>query len=255
MGRVLLVRLPGSLRPHFAEIGEAWVRELGVETVLTQVAPVEGELRQPSVERIAGETTETEVLEFGIRYQFDAAKIMFATGNRTERRRAGRLTQPGERVADLFAGIGYFAIPAAVEGRARQVVAIEKNPASFDYLRRNVALNRVTDRVVPVLGDNRSVELERGSFDRVFLGYLPSSVDWIPRALALLVPGGGSLHVHLVADVRSGITGAERNVIDAAIAAGGEVRAAQGREVKPYGPGRFHAVVDLSVVPTTSGPG
>ncbi len=250
LGRVLIVRVPPELWAYRAELGRAWCSELGVETVLARTGAIEGELREPSVERIAGTSTVTEVIEHGVRWRFDAARLMFAAGNRTERRRAGLLVQPGERVADLFAGIGYFAIPAARRGPSVRVVAVEKNPVSFGFLVENARLNGVADRVDARLGDNREVELPLASFERLFLGWLPDSTPGIDRAIELAVQTTAHLHVHRVADVRDGLTEPARQV-DALVArAGRTVRLpSRAREVKPYGPGRRHVVVDVELAP------
>jgi tRNA wybutosine-synthesizing protein 2 len=250
LGRVLLLRLPERLRPHFPLLGVAWQEELGVATVLVRVGPVEGELRRPRVERIAGATTETEVVEHGIRWRFDAARIMFAAGNRSERQRAGALVRTGETVVDLFAGIGYFAIPAARVGGASRVIAVEKNPEAHRYLLENADRNGVGDRVDGRLGDNRTVPLPDGVADHVFLGYLPDATPWVGRAVPLVRADGGTLHVHTVADARGGRVEAAARVTAAVRAAGGRPTGpAAAREVKPYGPGRVHVVVDAPVRP------
>jgi tRNA wybutosine-synthesizing protein 2 len=250
LGRVLLVRLPEVLRPYFPLIGNAWREELGVATVLVPRGPVAGEFRVPRVERIAGTATETEVTEHGVRWRFDAAQIMFAAGNRTERFRVARLVRAGEVVVDLFAGIGYFAIPVAVLGHPARVVAVEKNPLAVHYLRENVGRNSVADRVEVVAGDNRTVPLPRGEADRVILGYLPSAIPWVARALETARPSGGWLHVHTVADARhardQALAQVEHALLHAKASALEPLRA---REVKPYGPGRTHIVVDAHVVP------
>lgn len=246
LGRVLVIQYPATLAPYDTFLGDAWREELGVETVLVKSGPVEGELRIPRVRCVAGERTETEVVEHGVRWRFDAARVMFAAGNRVERLRAGRLVRPGEVVADLFAGIGYFAIPAALVGRADRVWAVEKNPVSVHYLRENVSLNGVEDRLTIVPGDNRTVDLPEGSFDRVFLGYLPSATPWIPRAVPLLRSVGGWLHVHTVADVREPLADSAAEVERAVESTGSPpVEPARARIVKPYGPGRNHIVVDV----------
>jgi len=250
LGRVLVLRLPETLRPFYGVIGAAWQVELGVATVLVRTGPIEGELRHPRTETIAGRETETEVVEYGVRWTFDAAEVMFAAGNRTERRRSGRLVQAGEVVVDLFAGIGYFAVPAARSGRASHVYAVEKNPVAARYLLLNARRNGVADRMTVVEGDNRTVDLPRGFADRIFLGYLPSAVPWIPRALELLRPSGGWLHVHTVADARSARGSAAAEVDAALVAASARViGATRAREVKPYGPGRTHVVVDAHAIP------
>jgi len=250
LGRVLVIQRPESLAPYDSLLGTAWREELGVETVLVKSGPVEGELRTPQVRCVAGGRTETEVVEHGVRWRFDAARIMFAAGNRTERIRAGRLVRPGETVIDLFAGIGYFAIPAALLGRAACVWAVEKNPVSVRYLRENALLNGVEERLLVVPGDNRTVPLPEGSFDRAFLGYLPSALPWVPHAVALLRPSGGWLHVHTVADVRAPLSEAVATVERSAESVGARpLEPSRVRVVKPYGPGRNHLVVDVRLVP------
>ena len=247
LGRVLVLRLPSEYRPYFPVLGDAWQAALPVRTVLVRTGPIAGELRTPGVERIAGDGTETEVVEHGVRWRFDAAAIMFAAGNRSERRRAGALVRPGETVVDLFAGIGYFAIPAARHG-AREVLAVEKNPIAVRYLRENAALNGVAATLRPVPGDNRTVPLPAHAADRIFLGYLPSAVPWVARALELVRPGGW-LHVHTLADARSATSLAVREVRAALAAAGTEpAEEPRARAVKPYGPGRTHVVVDVRPV-------
>jgi tRNA wybutosine-synthesizing protein 2 len=250
LGRVLVVRWPEALRPYFPELADAARRNLGVRTVLRHVGPIEGELRVPRLERLSDGPTETEVVEHGVRWRFDAARIMFAAGNRTERVRAGRLVQPGETVVDLFAGIGYFALPAAIVGRAAVVHAVDRNPLSIQYLEENARRNRVASTVRPILGDNRTVELPAHSADRVFLGYLPSALPWVPIALGRVRGTGGWLHVHLATDARDALPSAERSVAEAVESAGGQLGAPpRAREVKPYGPGRTHVVVDVRAVP------
>jgi tRNA wybutosine-synthesizing protein 2 len=250
LGRVLLLRWPAEYRPYSKLVGSAWQQELGVDTVLNRIGPVQGEFREPRVERWAGTETETEVVEHGVRWRFDAARLMFAAGNRTERRRARTLVRAGESVVDLFAGIGYFAIPAALSGSSTRVVAVEKNPVAFRYLEGNVQRNSVADRVTCVRGENRTVDLPTGAADRVFLGYLPDSLPWLPRAVELLRPAGGWVHAHTVANARDGAGEACRRVAAGAEAIGATaLEPLRAREVKPYGPGRTHVVVDARLRP------
>jgi len=250
LGSVLVVKLPEEIRRYFPEIGAAYRDELGVASVLRRRGPIVGEFRVPEIERIAGDRTETEVRENGVVYRFDAARIMFAAGNRTERIRLARLVRPGETVADLFAGIGYFTLPIAVYARPEKVVACEANPVSFGYLVETLRRNQVLDRVEARLGPNEAAPLPPGAFDRVVLGFLPSAMPWIPRAVGLLRPSGGWIHAHLVVGTREGVVGATSEARSAVARAGGRVGAADGRQVKDYGPGRTHVVVDLEVLAT-----
>jgi tRNA wybutosine-synthesizing protein 2 len=250
LGHVLVVRWPDALRPQFPFLVEAFRHAFGVRTILRHRGPIDGELRHPRLEVLLDGPTETDVLEGGVRWRFDAAQIMFSSGNRTERQRAGLLVRPGESVVDLFAGIGYFALPAAKVGRAGRVFAVDRNPLSVHYLAVNARRNGVEDRMEIRLGDNRGVEIPGGGADRIFLGYLPSALPWVGPALPLLRPEGGWLHVHLVVDARRAKRAAADAVQRAVAEGGGALRgAAQAREVKPYGPGRTHVVVDAPVAP------
>ncbi|HEY6238393.1 MAG TPA: class I SAM-dependent methyltransferase family protein, partial [Thermoplasmata archaeon] len=247
LGPVVVVKLPEAMRPAFGSVGAAYRAEMGVRTVLRRRGPIRGDWRTPDVEVIAGAATETEVRENGLRYRFDAARVMFAEGNGAERLRAGTLTRPGETVADLFAGIGYFTLPAAVLGGASRVYACEANPLSYRYLEENLRINGVTDRVVAFLGDNRAAPIPPRSVDRIFLGLLPSSVPYVARAIDLLAGDGGWVHAHRLAGSRGGVVESETEVRSTVERAGGCVLELEGREVKPYGPGRSHVVVDCRV--------
>jgi tRNA wybutosine-synthesizing protein 2 len=249
LGSVLLLRLPESDRVHFGPIGRAFRTELGVAAVLRHAGPVEGEERGLPTERLDGEVTETTVLEHGVRYRLDAARILFSRGNKTERARIGGLVAPGEHVVDLFAGIGYFAIPAARAHPSVQVEAVERNPASFAYLEQNLRLNGVAGQVRAHFGDNRTVFLPRGIADRVLLGYLPSSLPWVPQALRLLAPRGGWVHFHELADAKAPRGASVEPVASAVEREGGRLREAAVRRVKNYGPGRVHVVVDAYLLP------
>ncbi len=247
LGRVVLVRWPEALRPEFPALAADLAAELRCATVLRVRGPVEGERRIPSVETLFGSSSETEVLEDGVRFRFDAARLLYSAGNRAERSRLARLPSPTETVVDLFAGIGYFALPIARHARPRRLVAIEENPESFAYLEGNIARNRLGGRVEAVRGDNRQVGPAPGSADRVLLGYLPDSLPWIPRALSLLVPSGGTLHVHLLEGSAAASGSAESRVRAAIADAGATAGSTLGRRVKSYGPGREHWVVDARV--------
>ena len=249
LGRVALVRWPEPLRSEFPVLAAELATALGVVTVARIAGPTEGARRTPNVELLYGTETVTEVLEDGIRYRFDAARLLYSRGNRAERARLARLGVPGEAVADLFAGIGYFALPLARHGRPRRVVAVEENPVSYAFLVEHIRRNRLGSVVSPVLGDNRVVALPERSFDRVLLGYLPDATPWLPRAVALLAPAGGWIHLHRTAGSRDDPAAATPELRAELDRAGGRLLEVADRRVKAYGPGRDHRVLDLRVRP------
>ncbi|KAL9190037.1 hypothetical protein ACHAXT_007248 [Thalassiosira profunda] len=148
------------------------------------------------------------VTEHGIRQSFDLSRVMFSRGNVTEKKRFGALVRPGERVLDMYAGIGYYTLPALVHGKAGHVTACEWNPHALEALRYNLRANGVEDGATMLEGDcrvslqghieqSRDASDESNQFDRISLGLLPSSEGGWAAAVACLRRGtGGWLHVH-----------------------------------------------------------
>jgi len=70
-----------------------------------------------------------------------------------------RVLHPGMTVWDLGANVGYYALmEARLVGEKGRVYAVEPSPANVDALRRNVAINKMEDRidVTPVGISNKS---------------------------------------------------------------------------------------------------
>jgi tRNA G37 N-methylase Trm5 len=128
---------------------------------------------------------------------------MFSRGNITEKIRYGtQLVQKDEWILDMYAGIGYFTLPALIHGKAKHVHCCEWNPEAIRALQYNVRDNHVADHVTIWEGDCRVTirdhpnELQH-RFDRISLGLLPSSEGgWSSAILALRKDIGGWLHIH-----------------------------------------------------------
>jgi tRNA wybutosine-synthesizing protein 3 len=172
------------------------------------------EIVEAAKKRLGGFVT---VRENGISYCFDVTRLMFSSGNVSEKARAAagfvsykglpvlsksdKLPLEGEVVIDLFCGLGYFTLPVLIHAGAKKVFACDWNPTATSCLRANLLANGVeNDRCTIFEGDNRLMTLpERklvNSADRVFLGLIPSSQNSWTTALKLLRPSGGWLHIH-----------------------------------------------------------
>ncbi|MGQ0534443.1 MAG: class I SAM-dependent methyltransferase [Methanobacteriota archaeon] len=247
VGDVVVLCLRPDLAPQGSEVGRAYAEVLGAKTALWDREGIRGELREPVVEHLWGNGTETVHLEHGIRYRFDAARVMFASGNLEERARMAQVARSGETAVDLFAGIGYFSLPLAKGGAAR-VVACEKNPVAHRYLVANAAENALADRIEARLGDCRDVAPE-GVADRVVLGYFPGTAAFLPTAFRALKSEGGIVHYHDVAGARAWREELQERFVKAASVAGLRPTALGLRRVKTYSPGHVHACVDAEVRP------
>ena len=194
VGDVIILRMDDICSPYKERIGKTYANILEADTVCADIHGVSGEFRKPSMEVLYGDRTESVRLENGIRYDFDVRKVMFASGNTDERYRMREQDCSGETVVDMFAGIGYFTLPIAKFTGARKVFACEKNPESYEFLLRNIKLNGVEDTVVPILGDNRYIPGKRFA-DRILMGYVQTTSEFIPKALDMIKPGG-LIHYH-----------------------------------------------------------
>jgi tRNA wybutosine-synthesizing protein 2 len=265
VGTVILADFTDCPRPE--EVGDALLAlHSEADTVLAR-GGIDGEHRQPDVSVVAGEgDTETVHTEHGTRYALDLARVMFAPGNKAERARMGDEVVEGERVLDMFAGIGYFALPMARAGA--DVTAVEKNPEAFRFLAENAQLNDVGDRLSCLLGDCRDVDTEA---DRVVMGYYDAlgggpvddagvagsgSVDdvetadggpgYLDAALENLVLGG-LLHVHSAVPEAELWERPESRLRAGCERAGRTVDIQDRRRVKSHSAGVDHVVLDARV--------
>jgi len=228
-----LVLLHGD-RPTPGDVDE--IREWLDPRGILWVRGIAGIERAPRVEVIWGTAGEVRQKEYGCTFTLDPARVMYAMGNLSERHRLVNLVKgirTGERVADLFAGIGYFSIPLARAGC--QVHAMEISPVAFGYLLQNIRENDVSDRVRPECGNCR--DLLEGEYDRLILGHF-DALDHLSDALAH-VKAGSVLHIHSLRDESERISSLARGA--------GFTPAITTRRVKSYAPHTWHIVQDVAL--------
>jgi len=214
----------------------------GVNRVV-RLGRINGPRREPDVEILVGEGTETVHRENHCFFKLDVSRIMWSKGNTTERKRMAQLVQDGETIVDLFAGIGYFTIPMAVHANPHKIYAVEINPVAHGYLSENVEINQVQEVVEPILGNCRDVA-PRNIADRVLMGYIGNTNEYLDVARDV-VRDGGVIHYHeSVPDKLKFIRPAER--VKAAFNGFG-VDILNQRVIKKYSPGVYHVVVDAQV--------
>ncbi len=180
------------------QIWQAIAQALGVNRLAQQAEISSDRLRTSQVTMLLGENGEVEFTDYGVKFWFDVTKVMFSSGNVTERHRIGSIDMTDECVIDAFAGIGYYTLPMLVRSGARHIYACELNADSVDALSRGARLNGVTNRLTIVEGDNQdTLKNLTGLADRVHLGILPSSESVWHLAVDCLKTTGGVIHIHM----------------------------------------------------------
>lgn len=217
----------------------------GVNRII-KLGRITGLKREPEVEVIVGDGTETIHRENKCSFKLDVARIMWSKGNTTERKRMSLIPEDGEVIVDMFAGIGYFSIPMAVHSNPQRIYSLEINPLSHGYLCENVKINKVEDVVKPILGNCREVAPQDVA-DRVLMGYIGNTHEYLDVAMNAL-KNGGTLHYHESVPDNIKFKRPVERIIKAARTAGrGEVEILKTRIIKPYSPGVYHVVIDARI--------
>ena len=239
VGNILIIHIPEDLSEWKKEIGKIYLKNFPRAKTVLKKGRISGEYRKPEFEYLAGDGTETVHTENKIKFKLDLNKVMFSSGNIEERQRMSRIVNKNEKVIDMFAGIGYFSIPVAYHSRA-YVTAIEKNPQAFHYLKENIKLNRVGDLVNPLNMDCREFT---GKGDRVIMGYIQKTNEFLEKAFEI-VKRGGIIHYHQTVveklypeAIYSEIDSVNRDYEVIGI-----------RKVKKFSPGVWHIVADIKAL-------
>ena len=251
VGDIAVVKLPEELLSKKDVVGRALMQvHRHVRTVLCQVGPVSGEFRTRELEVIAGRhRTETTYREGGCTFKVDLAQAYFSPRLAHERLRVASLVDPGEVVTNLFAGVGCYSVIIAKHSGAAKIYSIDKNPVAFEYMRENIRINKVGDRVVPILGDARDVIEQQlaGKADRVLMPLPEFGRKFFEVALQALKPVGGAIHFYDFGKAPDLFTPSLDFVRKFAATKGREVRLLNSRTIRSYAPRCYHIVLDLII--------
>ena len=225
-----------------------------VRSVWLQTGAVEGVYRvRGGLVHLAGERrTTTTYREHGCSFKVDISRVCVTPRLSYEHLRVARLVRPGEKVLNMFAGVGIFSIVIARHSRPSKVYSIDINPEAYKLMVENVRLNRVEGVVEPILGDAARVVGERleGSSDRVLMPLPALALDYLPHALKALKGGRGWVHVYLHtrhSKDKSHLRDAVRLVESRILEEGWRLVDARSRVVRSVGPRMVQVVVDAEV--------
>lgn len=171
-----------------------------VRVVYRQVAPTRGSYRIRGLEWLAGERRSiTKAKEYGCSFIVDIERTFYTPRLSYEHMRVARLVRSGEVVVNMFAGIGPFSIIIAKYAEPRVVYSIDINPVAYELMKRNIEINKVADKVIPIHGDAATVILREliNKADRVLLPLPMLALKYLPFALLALKSQGGFLHLYV----------------------------------------------------------
>ena len=245
VGHVALLHLNPELMKYATSLGKATLDyNHRLKSVAVRTGPTKGIERRPTYKVVAGsKDTVTVHIENKVRFKFDPIRMTFSGGNKGERIGISRRVKPSECVVDMFSCVGQFALHIA-KGNDANVIAIEINSEAYEFLVENIVINELEDKVTAVLGDCRVVHPTRVA-NRVIMGYLHNTEEFLPYALDTLVKEGGAIHMHKALSEKSiGDTITRITDICREYRFVSEIEV---RKIKNYSPGVSHVVFDISV--------
>ena len=209
IGEIATIDIPRELVQFSSIIGEG-VMEMDphLRLVLRKSGEVAGTFRTRRLEAIAGSGgTETMHREFSCLFQLDVAKVYFNPRLSHERLRVARQVNGNECVLDMFAGVGPYSILIAKTREDCEVCSIDINPEAFRYLKQNIMLNQVADRVIPLFGNARQLVEKglRGTANRVIMNLPSDSSHFLEVALQALKTQGGVIHYYTFASRKDNV--------------------------------------------------
>ncbi|WP_299293298.1 class I SAM-dependent methyltransferase family protein [Nitrosopumilus sp.] len=249
IGDIIIVRIPDSLLAKKKIIGETLLEEVKIaRSVFYQASAVEGDFRTRNLEILAGEdNTETEYKEFGCKFTVDVENAFFSPRLSTERERIANLTQEGEVVTNMFAGVGMFSIMAAKKKKCT-VYSLDINPVASKLCEKNIKQNKLKGNVISINGDASQIIEEQllDKSDRTLM-LLPERSDEFLESAINTTKNGGIIHYysHIHADkkIDAGklseehylqVTPVQSEILDSKI-------------VRAVGPRYYQTVVDVKI--------
>ncbi|KJE49428.1 MULTISPECIES: class I SAM-dependent methyltransferase family protein [Acidiplasma] len=137
-------------------IAEVYCNAYHAKNAYIFTGKIKGKMRIPSIKFLCGKNEDTIIVENGVKYALNPAKVMFSPGNINIRTEMGKIDFKDKTVIDMFCGIGYFSMPVLKYGNPKRLIACDINPDSIEYFKRNLKLNRIIYEPEIFLGDSRA---------------------------------------------------------------------------------------------------
>lgn len=258
IGKIILIKLKPELVKHKKTIGDAIVHIFPYVHTVCLLKGIKRVTRKPDIEIIGGckehepaPSTQTLHKEHGCQFLLDVSEVMWSKGNKQERIRLTKLVKKSETIVDMFAGVGYFSIFIAKYCSPKKVYAIDINPKAIEYLRKNVWLNDVEDKIEILQGDcRRFSKLLENTADRVIMGYLFDTEKFLLYAFKI-AKNNCVIHFHRTVKTNE-IKKLKEKIMKIGRKNKYKIKILRTKKVKSYAPKIWHIVFDLKVVKNRS---
>jgi len=247
---VAIVEIPEALKKKEKEIAKKILSEhKNVKTVLKKVTERTGVYRKRGYKFLLGEkNTEVTHLEYGCKYKLDPQKVYFSSREGTERFNLTKQVKRNETVMLMFAGVCPYGILISKKQPSVKIIAIEINPDAFEYMKENIRLNRMSDKIISVLGDvKKESKSWYGKCDRIIMPLPKTAKKYLKYAFLSLKEEGGIIHFYHIVSEKNLFSESIKLLKEHARKFERKIRVLRKRKVLPYGPRKWKVCIDCLV--------
>jgi len=174
-----------------------------VKSVYEKKSKVRGAFRLRKMAHLAGlKGTETLHKENDCIFKLDIIRTFFTPRLNHERLLVSKSNiEKGERIADLFAGVGTFSVQIAKLHDVK-IYAFDINPYAYKYLKENIKINNLKGSIIPfninikkLINPPNQIEIQlRNKIDRIIMNFPEDSLRFLDVACNLIKEEGGIIH-------------------------------------------------------------
>lgn len=241
IGDVVILEIPDNLENKKQLIGDAALKFTKRRSIYMKKSAIKGTTRVRDLEFLSGvDDSITIHKEHGARLKLDVREVYFSPRLATERKRVMESVKDGERILDMFCGIGPFPIVIA-KNKDVEITAVDINEAAIRYLDENIELNKLNGSIETYCGDVREVSKSFNSkFDRIIMNLPGLAYTFLDVAVDLIEEDGIINYYEFSDSYEQG----KKRLEDACRKAGKEVEIINTRKVKSTSPGEWHVAID-----------
>ena len=244
IGDIVILEIPDELQDKKQLIGDAAYKFTKRKAIYMKKSAIKGTIRVRDLEFLSGvDDSLTIHKEHGVRLKLDVREVYFSPRLATERKRVMESVKDGEKILDMFCGIGPFPIVIA-RNKDVDITAVDINEAAIKYLDENIKLNKLKGNIESNCGDVREVSKGfKTKFDRIIMNLPGLAYSFLDVAIDLIEDDGIINYYEFSDSYEQGI----KRLNEAASGAGKKVEILNTRKVKSISPDEWHVSIDAKI--------
>ena len=244
IGDIVILEIPDNLEDKKQLIGDAALKFTKRKAIYMKRSAIKGTTRVRDLEFLSGvDDSVTIHKEHGARLKLDVREVYFSPRLATERKRVMESVHDGERILDMFCGIGPFPIVIA-RNKNVDITAVDINESAIRYLDENIRLNKLKGSIRTCCGDIAEVSKQfKSKFDRIIMNLPGLAYTFLDLAVDLIEDGGIINYYEFSDSYEQGIKRLEA----ACEKKNKQVEIINCRKVKSTSPGEWHVAIDGKV--------